>query len=518
MSRRCGQPGLGSFLVRSRGRHPRAGLCPAGLHGRSRKVSSAEPCMKCAADDARRRAMRAVRQILPAVAEEEVRTAIDIAARTRTPWLILAAHLEGNPDALSSGRSDVPCQVVALVNALLDVGAEGVVRLKCIACARPSEHLECVGDGGRLCPSCADRRREPESCVRCGRLRHVTIRTADGGSICQTCRVKDTDLWEECSVCGKKAPVVSRMEGKPIGRCCYARPVVRCTMCGIGQGVRAWKTRRPVCRSCGAVPSTPCSVCTRAAPRPEAGEPAVCALCRVIPARACRGCGRSTPGRDRGGEPRCFDCYQRPVRPCGRCHRVRAIVRLATGPDPDLCALCWTGPTVTCESCGDVRPCRGERRGWMLCTKCAPRTPQRCAHCGRLKRVGAQWTEGPICPACYYRALAAKATCPGCGRRRRLRRWKGLSDKVCSDCASEKPHSVCRECGVEDHLYERGLCPACGLRHRLVPRTGSTSLLSMVGRTRPCSCGSDLPGRSRRASDWRACRCGALGSRPAAAR
>jgi hypothetical protein len=193
----------------------------------------------------------------------------------------------------------------------------------------------------------------------------------------------------------------------------------------------------------------------------------VCAVCRTIPGLPCRECGRPTPARDRDGAPRCFDCYRRPTKACGRCGRVRPVVRLARDGEPDLCGICWTGPTVACESCGEVRPCRGERRRRMLCSKCCPIAPQPCAHCGRTRRVVANWIEGPICQACYGRALAAKATCPGCGSWRRLRTYPGFADKVCSGCAGAEPYAVCRTCGVEDCLYDKGRCPACALAVRL---------------------------------------------------
>jgi len=175
----------------------------------------------------------------------------------------------------------------------------------------------------------------------------------------------------------------------------------------------------------------------------------------------------ATAAGGRGGTVICPDCYRRPTRACGRCGRVRVIVRLARDGDPDLCNLCWTGPTVTCESCGKVRPCRGERRQKMLCISCGPVAPQTCAHCGRLQRQAARWVEGPLCQQCYGRALAAKATCPGCGTWRRLRLHPGGTEKVCSDCAGAEPYSTCQTCGIEDCLYDKGRCARCALNVRL---------------------------------------------------
>jgi hypothetical protein len=108
---------------------------------------------------------------------------------------------------------------------------------------------------------------------------------------------------------------------------------------------------------------------------PDGRDPRTVSHCATGTTEPCRACGELTAGRDRRGRPRCEGCYQRPVGTCGRCGRVRAIVRLAVDGDPDLCAICWTGPTAKCENCGQVRPCRGERRGRMLCSACTPVRP-----------------------------------------------------------------------------------------------------------------------------------------------
>lgn len=446
---------------------PPSALCPAGRHTRSGWLRPSSACTACAADLALDEAVVAVHAQVPSLPAEELGAIVAGAARNRLGRLDLIEHLRACPDALSSGSSDVPRTVLDLVDALIDAGADGVDALRCVACNKATPNLACVGDGGRLCQTCAEHRRDPEPCTSCGRLRPVAARTAERAAVCGTCLANDSTRWEPCSRCGTTAQVVTSVEGRPLGRCCYVTPLIRCTMCGTAKGARPWKTRRPVCPDCAATPTAPCSVCERPAPVAAPAGLTVCAVCHITPAEPCRACGRPTPGRDRGGRPRCFDCYQRPVRPCGRCGRVRAIARLATADEPELCAICWTGPTATCASCGDVRPCRGERRGRMLCPKCAPVTAQPCAHCGRLRKVTAQWVEGPVCGSCYGRALRAKGDCPRCRRWRRLRTYAGIDTPVCSDCAGAEPHSVCGECGAEDHLYERGRCPACALRHRL---------------------------------------------------
>jgi hypothetical protein len=103
----------------------------------------------------------------------------------------------------------------------------------------------------------------------------------------------------------------------------------------------------------------------------------------------------------------------------------------------------------------------------MLCGTCAPVRPQTCSHCGRSRRPTAQWPEGPVCRACYDRALDAKATCPQCGEHRRLMRYPGHVVPVCSDCAGVPAHHVCGRCGDEHAPYHRGLCARCVTKDRL---------------------------------------------------
>lgn len=111
----------------------------------------------------------------------------------------------------------------------------------------------------------------------------------------------------------------------------------------------------------------------------------------------------------------------------------------------------------------------------MLCIYCRPVTPQVCAHCGEARQPTARWHEGPVCRACYNRALAAKADCPSCGQHRRLRHYPGFDMQVCADCAGQPATHVCSDCETEDLLYERGRCPRCTLHRRLTDLLGYKS-------------------------------------------
>jgi hypothetical protein len=441
-------------------------LCPAGRHERSGSAPAKSLCGRCDTEAAMAETASVVVERLPQLSTEAALGLVSSAVASAQACRALTAHLRAYPDALSSGSSDVPFVVVKLVDVAVNAGIDGVNGLRCVGCAKPQHDMRVLTPAGRMCFNCYQHRR-PEPCASCGRTMPVAGRDNAGGAVCGNCRAKDRSTWQPCSRCGQTSQVVARVDGQTIGRCCYARPVIRCTMCGLAKGIKPWKTRRPVCPDCRTLPTVVCSTCGRDAPPVDGARAPVCAVCRAVPALPCGDCGRPTPTRERQGAARCADCYRRPVGPCGRCGRVRAVVRLARDGDPDLCAVCWTGPTVVCESCGEVRPCRGERRQRMLCRNCSPITLQACAHCGRLKPVATRWVEGPICQACYARALAAKANCPGCGGWRRLRTYHGFADNVCSDCAGAAPYAVCRTCGAEGCLYDRGRCARCALEVRL---------------------------------------------------
>lgn len=451
--------------------------CPTGRHRRS-GTKSARACEACTSNATERAAALVAAEVEQLTAEHAAEL-VGIAVTTRAGLQQTIEHLQAHPDALRSARSDCPKVIITLIGALVDAGVPGVVLARCARCGHPRRHLRTPTTDGRICESCRIRA-IPETCVGCGRSVPVYRRTADG-VVCQRCSAHDQSRWQPCDRCGTPGRVARRVDGQAIGPCCYVKPDIRCTVCGVAQGVKPWKTRRPVCTGCAARERVPCGGCGQDAAIPSDGAAVICAVCIAVPARACLGCGRPTPRRDRAGAARCSDCYQRPTRSCGRCGRVRVIVRLAVGDDPELCAICWTGPTVECARCGQLRPCRGERRGRMLCSACAPVAPQRCAHCGRTRRVSAHWHEGPVCPACYHRALAAKGQCPTCGETRRLMIYPGWPGPVCSTCAGAPAQSICTVCGLEDALHSQGMCPACSLRRTLAEVLGDAAARDRLG-------------------------------------
>jgi hypothetical protein len=347
---------------------------------------------------------------------------------------IITNYLAAHPTALVDGGSGAPDPLVRLIEDLIASGVDGVELPRCFDCgeARP---LPRRVPGARACNRCLSRRRPLETCAQCGTLARRAKRDADGQPICGRCN-----------------------------QLTYISAVHRCGVCGVN---RTYRTKKRICRGCIELPHTSCAACGLPAAIPTDRTEPVCSHCAAGTTEPCRECGELTAGRDRKGRPRCERCYRRPVGTCGRCGRVRAIVRRAVDGDPDLCAICWTGPTARCENCGKLRPCRGERRGRMLCGTCTSVRPQTCAHCGQRRRPTAHWPEGPVCRSCYDRGLNAKGSCPGCGEQRRLMRYEGGETAICRECAGVPAHHVCGRCGDEHAPYHRGLCARCVTRDRL---------------------------------------------------
>lgn len=386
----------------------------------------------------------AVPQVDPAVARAAI---LRVTSRTRSRSMI-TEHLAEHPTALVDGDSSAPAPVARLIVELIAAGVEGLSLPRCLDCGQQKPVARGV-PGGKVCNGCLKRRRPAEICSCCGKLDQRATRDPNGQPVCPACH-----------------------------RRTYIRPVDRCAVCGAN---RTYRTRKRVCSECRGRPHTTCATCGQPAAIPAAGQQAQCSHCRRGSPEPCEACGDLTISRTRQGQPRCQRCYQRPLGTCGRCGRVRAIVRLAVDGDPDLCAICWTGPTVKCANCGKVRPCRGERRGRMLCSACAPVRPQECAHCGRARRPMAQWPEGPVCGSCYQRALGAKGECPECGQTRRLMHYPGYLEPVCRECAGVPAHNLCGRCGDETAPYARGLCGRCVLHDRLTELLGDQPQRAAVG-------------------------------------
>jgi ribosomal protein L40E len=148
------------------------------------------------------------------VDKQAIRAAVDRAAKTLPPLTALWQHLAAFPDALTSGRAEVPLVLGRLAYALVDAGAEGIRPPGCGVCGKATRDLRGVSGPMLVCQSCRqDLRREV--CVRCGRLARVNAREADG-PVCNRCYLRDPKRHEICRGCGEAHRVAYRdAEGQP---------------------------------------------------------------------------------------------------------------------------------------------------------------------------------------------------------------------------------------------------------------------------------------------------------------
>lgn len=311
----------------------RAFLCVAGKHPRYRPpFPSADPCARCAADTALDHLVELLAVVLPGAPKDGLAAVVERSASSGTKRRRLLAHLRQVPDALGSGRSDAPPTIIALAHALAAAGMPGVVAPRCVDCDRVAA-LDHVVDGGRICSTCAHRR-----------------------------------VAQPCSRCGKTATVSARVDGQPIGRCCYVRPEIACSVCGTAKGMAGTQLRRPLCGPCAEGPLAVCAHCGLDASPPDGPDSLPCCQrCRASSTLNCVTCGAPTVVVRGDGQARCHDCQTRPARRCGRCGQLAPIARRAIGALPDLCNACHRFPVALCCDCGDTKPTWAAGR----CATCA---------------------------------------------------------------------------------------------------------------------------------------------------
>jgi integrase len=453
--------------------------CAAGCHEVRDNWSARQGCIRCDIGHALADCVRLVTGLLDGMPGDQARSCLLAAAgggtsrNTAARLRVIAGHLRGQPGALASGETTAPIDVLRLISELRRAGRSDVAQPRCADCGRDRFLRAHRPDGQRVCASCSQAYHLPERCGRCGRQARVCARDPGGGAVCERCRRADPAAWKPCGICGHNDWTRITINGTRIGDCCYLHPHERCSACGLGRAVSPYKTRKATCAACASAPLAACSSCGLDAMVPQAGEAPLCLRCASGATRPCASCQAPTVNRSAGGEPRCPGCYSRPRRACGRCGRVRVIVRLAAGADPELCGSCWTGPVTRCGKCGRQRPCRGEHSGQMLCRSCQPRPKRECAYCGHRRKVTVVWRDGPACASCYRAAMRAKGDCPGCGQHRRLLPRRGTGQDLCAGCAGAPPGPVCGDCGNEDWLYHKGRCARCVLKTRLARLLGS---------------------------------------------
>ncbi len=276
----------------------------------------------------------------PELDGEQVRAALDRAARTRQDAPRLAGHLRAHPDALTSGAPIGPVIVGRLIRELQADGVAGLVVPRCPGCGRtvelrhpgrqPHGRGAGGGEGGRMCASCFSRS-QVGRCARCGRHARLVSGIRRGEPCCAACK---GTRRATCTGCGKHRPVADTNAGGP--RCSTCRRRDRST----------WE---------------PCGGCGRRRPvnQRAADGTARCVSCYQAPTQPCAGCGQVTViAAHQDGRALCARCYRQPARRCGQCGRVRLVARRAHDGQPDLCPTCYPAPMLDCSVCGQHARCR----------------------------------------------------------------------------------------------------------------------------------------------------------------
>ena len=343
---------------------------------------------------------------------QAVRAAVVGSAKTVPTLTALRQHLIAFPDALTTGRAEVPGPLVRLTHALVEAGAGGVRLPGCGVCGKATPSLRRAGGSMMVCQSCAqDLRRE--LCVRCGRLARVNARE-DDGPVCSRCYLRDTKRHETCHGCGKARRVAYRdADGQPWCAPCYPRPQRTCAGCGQVRPTTAFTAAGPVCDAC-------------------------------------------------------YAREHRPRRRCGGCGALRTIKLRATDTNPDLCSVCYLGPIDACVGCGQRRPRRHRRDdGEPLCGSCYEPPRRRCDFCGEQALITAHWATGDVCVGCYPRIRSQPSRCPGCEQDRILTGVDHDGHAVCGQCAGTGPVYLCTRCGQSADGFVRDLCSRCALHQRV---------------------------------------------------
>lgn len=151
--------------------------------------------------------------------------------------------------------------------------------------------------------------------------------------------------------------------------------------------------------------SLPSSDCPTCVVRLLAALTAVCHGDKVALV-SCGNCGRTEPLPTNNGPAGrlCSRCTGRPAKkPCARCGKVAGIY--ARRPEGGICNPCRNKEPDAKEECADChRMMISYRRlpdGSNLCQTCAPKNTRTCCRCGRVRRVNALTSDGPVCGGRY---------------------------------------------------------------------------------------------------------------------
>jgi hypothetical protein len=201
---------------------------------------------------------------------------------------------------------------------------------------------------------------------------------------------------------------------------------------------------------------------------------------QAIIAPACPGCQRVTGlFRQAGGQWQCRNCVARSrARPCSQCGAVREPAARDQDGQP-LCSYCLTSDPANqerCASCGRTRRVASRSPGGPLCLACLPARTIICSICGRHAAGGLSRATGePWCRACRERW----ARCTRCGKVAQVRSGT-TTEPLCGTCTRPGPWHNCPACGQPGRMIAAGSCERCTANRRLRELLGD-----QAGRIRP---------------------------------
>lgn len=323
----------------------------------------------------------------------------------------LLEYLDAHPEALTSGAATGPSALRRLLD-VLAADHPAVQRMRCNGC-RAQTRLPYRRDGASICGNCY-RRAHLKVCVRCGQMGQPAFREA-GGTVCIRCMARDPAHKHACARCGTIARIAYRVDGQPLCQKCGPRKLYTCSSCGRdNQTAHAFSVQGPICST----------------------------------------------------------CYHRSrEHQCVQCGRTTVHARVADqGAGQWICNRCWTPPTLTCTSCGHLKPCdRGSASHNPTCSTCRSRRrpPRTCAVCARSVKPQTTLPVGPVCGPCYRQLRRSPATCAGC---QEIRPLVGVGDnglELCGPCSGDDRNWVCSTCGRVDLLFAGSECIACSVKRRV---------------------------------------------------
>lgn len=245
-------------------------------------------------------------RIDPELAPQAVATAIDAAAPQPAQRRRLAWALEDRPELLTGAGAEAPVPaVLRLIDALTAHGSRRIVPPPCPGCGRLIALVKPRG-GVRLCRNCLAKSRA-ETCIGCGAHREPATRDSQGRALCAKCLINDPDNHQICLKCARLRPVSVRTATGIICGSCRPVATVTCSICGrVAAGSISKLTGAPCCHACTNRRAR-CTSCSNVR-LIRSGTPTapLCGPCTGPDAawHSCRGCGEPIQQRS----SRCARC------------------------------------------------------------------------------------------------------------------------------------------------------------------------------------------------------------------